>query len=104
MPIIITDSDNVSTVHTAERLQINLAEAQEDVEKMFIEIYFTITTKLPNGRVVGYPYWDNQALVINCKGNPKLTEAMKTIQEAIGVGRYKQLTEPPLPDFPTQQE
>lgn len=92
MPIIITDLDKVSTVHTAERLQINLAEVEEDVEKMFIEVYFTITTKLPNGRIVGYPYWDNQALVINCKGNSKLTDAMKTIQEAIGIGRYLQLT------------
>jgi hypothetical protein len=94
MPIIITDSDKISTVHTAERLQINLAQAKEDVEQMFIEVFFTIETKLPNGRVVGYPYWDNQAVRINCKGNPELTEAMKIIQNAIGITRYQQLTEP----------
>jgi len=34
MPIILTDSDKISTIHTAERLQINLLPAKENVEKM----------------------------------------------------------------------
>jgi hypothetical protein len=36
MPIIITDSDNISTIHTAERLQINLLTAKENAEEMIV--------------------------------------------------------------------
>ena len=36
MPIIVTDSDNTSTIHTAERLQINLSTAKENVEEMIV--------------------------------------------------------------------
>lgn len=99
MPITIKDSDNISEIHTAERLQINLASANEDVEQMYIEVFFTIETKLPSGRTVGYPYWDNQPVVINCKGNSELTKAMKIIQESVGKARYLQLTAPPIVDL-----
>ena|SRR4028118_154280 len=94
MPIVITDSDNISNIHTASRLQINLETASEIVEDMIMEVYFTIESKLPNNRVIGQPYWDSEPLRISCKENPKLTEAMKTIQEAIGYYRYLQLTTP----------
>lgn len=95
MPIIITDSDNVSTVHTAERLQINLLSANENVEEMYLEIFFIIETKLPSGKTIGFPHWDtDQPLIINCKGNAELTQAMTTIQNAIGLNRYLQLTTP----------
>jgi hypothetical protein len=36
MPIILKDSDNISTIHTAERLQINLLTAKENVEEMIV--------------------------------------------------------------------
>jgi hypothetical protein len=94
MPIIITDSDNISTLHFAERLQSNLSLANEVVEDMVLEIYFTTETHLPNGKLVGQVYWDNEPLRITCKGNPELTEAMKVIQQAIGYYRYLQLTTP----------
>lgn len=94
MPIKITDSDNISTIHTSERLQINLAPAKEDVEGMVLEVFFNVETKLPNGKTVGVPYWDSEPLLINCKGNKELTEAMRIIQGAIGYYRYQQLTTP----------
>lgn len=95
MPIILTDLDNISTIHTAERLQINLLTAKENVEEMYIEVFFIIETQLPNGKTIGFPYWDNQPLILNCKNNPELTQAMTVIQNAIGVNRYLQLTTPP---------
>jgi hypothetical protein len=100
MPIIITDSDNICSVHTASRLQINLDIAKEIVEEMVMEVFFTIETQLPNGRTVGQPYWDIEPLRLTCKGNPTLTEAMRVIQEAIGMQRYLQLTTPkPIEEF-----
>ena len=36
MPIITTDLDDISTIHTAERLQIDLLTAKENVEEMVI--------------------------------------------------------------------
>lgn len=95
MPIILTDSDNISTVHTAERLQINLLTANENVEEMIMEVYFLIETKLANGKVIGFPHWDSEPLKISCKNNPELTNAMLVIQNAIGVNRYLQITAPP---------
>lgn len=101
MPIILTDLDKISTVHTAERLQINLLTANENVEEMFIEVFFVIETKLPNGKAIGFPHWDtDQPLIINCKGNEELTQAMTVIQNAIGLNRYLQLTTPKTIDEP----
>lgn len=94
MPIILTDSDNISTIHTAERLQINLIPAKENVEEMYLEVFFIIETQLSSGKTVGFPYWDNKPLIINCKGNEELTQAMEVIQNAIGVNRYLELTTP----------
>ncbi len=94
MPIITTDSDNILTVHTAERLQINLLAAKENVEEMYIEVFFIVETRLPNGKNVGFPYWDSKPLILNCKGNEELTNAMTVIQNAIGYYRYSQLTTP----------
>lgn len=95
MPIITTDSDNISTIHTTERLQINLLTAKENVEEMYIEVFFIIETQLPNGKTIGFPYWDNKPLILNCKNDPELTQAMLVIQNAIGVNRYVQLTTTP---------
>lgn len=100
MPIRTTDSDNISTVHTAERLQINLLTAKENVEEMYIEVFFLIETQLPNGKTIGFPYWDSTPLILNCKGNAELTQAMITIQNAIGFNRYLQLTTPKEPLIP----
>lgn len=94
MPIITTDSDNISTIHTAERLQINLLTAKENVEEMYIEVFFIIETQLPNGKTIGFPYWDNKLLILNCKGNKELTQAMTAIQNTIGLSRYLELTAP----------
>lgn len=94
MPINITDSKtNITKSHYSERLQINLLTANEVVENMEIVVYFNIHTLLGNTEVAP-AYWDSQnPLVLTCKGNPELTEAMKVIQKHIGLERYKQLTE-----------
>lgn len=94
MPIIITDSDSISTIHTAERLQINLLSAKENVEEMFIEVFFIVETQLANGKTIGFPYWDNKPLILNCKNDEELTQAMLVIQNKIGVSRYLELTTP----------
>jgi hypothetical protein len=94
MPIITQDLNNISTIHTAERLQINLLTAKENVEEMYIEVFFIIETQLPNGKVIGFPHRDNKPLILNCKNDEELTQAMLVIQNRIGVNRYLQLTTP----------
>ena len=94
MAIKITDLDGVSTVHDAERLEIDLKSAKEVVEDMVVKVYFDVTTELPNGKEVGQLYWDSVPLELNCKNNPQLAEAMRVIQQAIGAGRYAQMTAP----------
>lgn len=94
MPITIIDSDNVSTIHTAERLQINLLTAKENVEEMYIEVFFIIETQLANGKTIGFPHWDSKPLILNCKEDEELTQAMLVIQNRIGVHRYLELTTP----------
>lgn len=101
MPIVLTDSDNISIIHTAERLQINLLPAKESVREMVIEVFFIIETQLPNGKPVGFPHWDGAPLILTCKDNPELAEAMRVIQQAIGQGRYLQITAPPVPESVT---
>lgn len=93
MPINIKDTKTgITKSHKAERLQIDLASANEVVEDMQIIIYFDIYTLLEDTEVAP-KYWDNQnSLTLNCSGNPELTEAMKTIQKHIGIERYEQLT------------
>ena len=100
MPIILTDSDNISTTHTAERLQINLLTANENVEEMYIEVFFIIETQLSNGKTIGFPHWDNKPLILNCKGNAELTQAMTVIQNNIGLSRYLELTTSQNSDLP----
>ena len=94
MPIKITDSDGITTIYTAERLQINLLTAKENVEEMYLEIFFIIETQLSNGKTIGFPHWDNKPLILNCKGNAELTQAMTVIQNNIGLNRYLELTTP----------
>lgn len=36
MPVITTDSDNISTINIAERLQINLLTTKENTEEMIV--------------------------------------------------------------------
>lgn len=102
MPINITDPQtNITKSHYSERLQINLLTANEVVEDMEIVVYFNIHTLLGDVEVAP-KYWDGQnPLILNCKGNPELTEAMKVIQNAIGVNRYLQLTSPEPENFPS---
>lgn len=102
MPIIITDSDNVSTIHTAERLQINLLPAKENVEEMYIEVFFIIETQLSNEKNIGFPHWDNKPLIINCRGDEELTQAMLVIQNRIGLHRYIELTTPNTIEEPSE--
>ena len=94
MPIKITDLDGISTLHTAERLQINLLTAKENVEEMYLEVFFIIETQLSNGKTIGFPHWDTNPLILNCKGNAELTQAMTVIQNNIGLKRYLELTTP----------
>ena len=100
MPILITDSEGVSTIHTAERLQINLLTAKENVEEMYLEVFFIIETQLSNGKIIGFPHWDSKPLILNCKGNAELTQAMVIIQNNIGLSRYLELTTPQNLDLP----
>lgn len=93
MPIKLTDSDNISSVHLAVRLQSELGEAQEDVNRMVLRIYFQIESQLSSGKTIGQPYWDlENPLLLTCKDDPELAKAMQVIQQKIGEGRYKQIT------------
>lgn len=93
MPVNIKDTKtNITKSHKSERLQIDLASANEIVEDMQIIIFFDVYTLLGDVEVAP-KYWDIQnPLVLNCRGNTELTEAMKIIQKHIGIERHKQLT------------
>lgn len=92
MPINIKDTKtNVTKSYKSERLQIDLASANEVVEDMQIVVYFDTYTLVGDVEVAP-KHWDNQPLIFNCRGNPELTEAMKIIQKHIGLERHKQLT------------
>ena len=94
MPVKITNSDGISTIHTAERLEINLKGVNEVVQLMEITAYFDVKTELPSGEEVGREYWDSVPLKFTCKNDPELAEAMQVIQRKIGQGRYQQMTAP----------
>ena len=94
MPVKITDSNGISSIHTAERLEINLKGANEIVQLMEIKAYFDIKTELPSGEEVGREYWDSVPLKFTCENNLQLAEAMRVIQQAIGQARYAQMTTP----------
>ena len=94
MPVIITDSNNISTIHTAERLEINLKDTNEVVQSMEIKAYFDVKTELPSGEEVGREYWDSVPLKLTCENDPELAEAMQVIQQKIGQNRYQQMTAP----------
>lgn len=95
MSINITNPNQVVNSHTAERLEIDLISANEDVHKMQIKVYFNIDTIL-EGEKIAETYWDaKNPLIFDCKDNPRLEAAMLVIQEEIGLRRYAQLTAPP---------
>ena len=94
MPVKITNSDGISTIHTAERLEINLKGVNEVVQLMEITAYFDVKTELPSGEEVGREYWDSVPLKFTCKNDPELAEAMQVIQRKIGQERYQQMTAP----------
>ena len=94
MPVKITNSDGISSIHTAERLEINLKSANEIVQLMEIKAYFDVKTELPSGEEVGREYWDSVPLKLTCENDPELAEAMRVIQRKIGQERYQQMTAP----------
>ena len=96
MPIITTDPDgNISTFHRAVRLESELGESKENVELMTLRIIFEIENQLPSGKEIGQSYWDlENPLLLTCKDDPELAEAMQVIQRKIGAGRYAQITAP----------
>ena len=94
MPVKITNSNGTTTIHTAERLQINLKSAKEVVQSMEIEAYFDVKTELPSGEEVGREYWDSVPLKLTCENDPEFAEAMRVIQRKIGQRRYQQMTAP----------
>ena len=99
MSVKITNLDGTSSIHTAERLQIDLSTPDEitddkEVTDMTVEVYFNVITKLPSGKEIGQEYWDNVPLKLDCKNNPQLAEAMRVMQQAIGAGRYAQMIAP----------
>ena len=94
MLIKITDPNGISTIHTAERLEINLKGTNEVVQLMEIKAYFDVRTELPSGEEVGREYWDSVPLKFTCENDPELAEAMRVIQRKIGQERYAQMTAP----------
>ena len=94
MPVKVTNSDGISSIHTAERLEINLKGTNEIVQLMEIKAYFDVKTELPSGEEVGREYWDSVPLKFTCENNPQLAEAMRIMQQAIGQARYAQMTAP----------
>jgi hypothetical protein len=84
MPVIITESENISTIHRAVRLQSELGAAEEDVNRMALLIYFQVESQLLNGKTVGKPYWDlENPLLLTCENDLELAEAMKVIQKKL---------------------
>ena len=94
MSVKITNSDGISSIHTAERLEINLKGTNEIVQLMEITAYFDVKTELPSGEEVGREYWDSVPLKFTCENDPELAEAMRVIQRKIGQERYQQMTTP----------
>ena len=94
MPVRITNSDGISSIHTAERIEINLKGTNEVVQLMEIKAYFDVKTELPSGEEVGREYWDSIPLKFTCENDPELAEAMQVIQQKIGQKRYQQMTAP----------
>lgn len=94
MAIKITKRDGISTIHTAERLEINLKGTDGVVQLMEIKAYFDVKTELPSGEEVGREYWDSVPLKFTCENDPELAEAMRVIQQKIGQKRYQQMTAP----------
>lgn len=93
MPINITNPNNqVAKSHVAERLEINLLSANEDVKQMEIKVYFNVDTLLNNEKIAE-TYWDRTPLVFTCEGDPELEAAMFLIQKRIGQYRLKQQNE-----------
>ena len=92
MAVKVTDSNGISTIHTAERLEINLKGTNEIVQLMEIKAYFDVKTELPSGEEVGREYWDSVPLKFTCENDPELAEAMQVIQQKIGAARYAQMT------------
>ena len=94
MSVKIANSNGISSIHTAERLEINLKDTNEIVQLMEIKAYFDVKTELPNGEEVGREYWDSVPLKFTCENDPELAEAMRVIQQKIGQKRYQQMTAP----------
>ena len=94
MSVRVTNSDGISSIHTAERLEINLKGTNEIVQLMEIKAYFDVKTELPSGEEVGREYWDSVPLKFTCENDPELAEAMRVIQQKIGQRRYQQMTAP----------
>lgn len=95
MGIPITDENGITNLHVADKLEIDLAPAKEQVKSMKVKIYFKIFTVLPNGKIIGEPYFDHaKPLEFTCENNPDLESAMLLIQQTIGRKRYEQLTTP----------
>jgi hypothetical protein len=94
MPINITNQANqITKSHTAERLEINLLSANEDVKLMQLKVYFNVDTFFNNEKIAA-THWDNTPLIFDCKDDPELEAAMLTIQNRIGTKRYEQVTSP----------
>ena len=90
MPINIANTNGITRKHTAERLQINLLSANEDVTKMQIEAYFNVSILLGDEELA--KTWDSQPLIFNCADDEELQRAMEIIQSRIGQKRYEQIT------------
>lgn len=99
MPINIESPNGISKAHIAERLEINLLSANENVQKMQIKVYFNVET-LFEGEKIAETHWDgNNPLTFDCENDPQLESAMLVISNRIGVKRYEQITAPPeIPD------
>lgn len=91
MPVNITKPNGITESHTAERLEIILSLANEDVTKMKIRVFFNIDTFL-NGEKISKTSWDNEPLEFDCTDDPALESAMLIIQERIGQRRYENLS------------
>lgn len=103
MTLIFRKPNGLDEVHISERLESLLLPAEEVVERMKLQIWFNVETRLPTtGEVVGKPYWDSKALELDCKNDSELAEAMRVIQRKIGEARYKQITAPPAISEPVE--
>ncbi len=95
MPVYKEIATGIREKHTAERLQVMLLLANENVAEMKPEVYFQVQIETTEEQPLGQPYLDSSPLILNPAEDEELREAIELIQLKIGLARHAQLHAPP---------